>query len=581
MLVADVPEGEIDYMRFMDGSADGLEVAISLRRIEQATTTVTAARVASNPGDNGVWDGGENVEVAIGFTTAVRVSTANDAKPSVEIVLDGMRRSASYTGGSGTRTLHFAYEVTNADGEPAKARLVSNGLRENGARIEDTDGEDVDLGFFVAPWVSDVWLAQDASGDNVWTPGESVEVYARFSEAVTVESGPPRIGITIAGASVRLNYREGSETDTLRFAHVLPGGNPDLTEIAIASNAITLNAGSIEGSESGLAAELKYEGTEATGDGNGRRTDPLTVAFHDVPDGHEGAEFTFGVELSEDVTLSDAGLRDHALAASNAAVTAVEAVTGRERRAWRVTVAPAGTGDVTVTLRESAQCSAPGAVCTSDGRKLSSAHSATVPDTRSGTIAFTVDLEDVPAEHDGESAIAFRVTFNKEPVDYSYVTLRDATMRIARGGTRLTPSVSRVTPGQNDAWNVTVGPEGTEDVSIAIGPFASCADAGAVCAANDEVLSNAVSKTILGPPGLSVADARVHEAAGATLDFAVTLARASGSTVRVDYATADGTATATQDYEETSGTLTFARARPERRCRCRCSRTGTTRARRR
>ena len=559
VLVADVPEGEIDYMRFMDGSADGLEVAISLRRIEQATTTVTAARVASNPGDNGVWDGGENVEVAIGFTGAVRVSAANDAKPSVEIVLDGMRRSAGYTGGTGTKTLHFAYEVTNADGEAAKARLVSNSLRENGARIEDTDGEDVDLGFFVAPWLSDVWLAPDASGDNVWTPGESVEVYARFSEAVTIESGPPRIGITIGGATVRLNYREGSETDTLKFAQALPRGNPDLTEIAIASNAITLNGGSIEGSGSGLAAELEYEGTEATG--NGRRTDPLTVAFHDVPEGHEGAEFTFEVELSEDVTLSDAGLRDHALAASNAAVTAVEAVTGRERRAWRVTVAPAGTGDVTVTLRETAQCSAQGAVCTSDGRKLSSAHSATVPDTRPGTIAFTVDLEDVPAEHDGESAIAFKVTFNKEPVDYSYRTLRDTTMRIMRGGTRLTPRVSRVTPGQNDAWNVTVAPEGTEDVSIAVGPFASCADAGAVCAANDEVLSNAVTRTILGPPGLSVADARAYEAAGATLDFAVTLGRASKATVTVDYATSDGAgagaAVAGEDYTETAGTLTF------------------------
>ena len=557
VLTANVPEGEINYMRFMDGSADGLEVAISLRRIEQATTTVTAARVASNPGDNGVWDEGENVEVAIGFTKAVRVSTANDAKPSVEIVLDGMRRSAGYTGGSGTRTLHFAYEVTDADGAPAKARLVSNSLRANAARIEDTDGEEVELGFFVAPWVSDVWLAQDASGDNVWTPGESIEVYARFSEAVTVESGPPRIGITIAGATVRLNYREGSETDTLKFAHVLPGGNPDLTEIAIASNAITLNAGTIEGSESGLAAELEYEGTEATGDGNGRRTDPLTVAFHDVPDGHAGAEFTFGVELSEDVTLSDADLRDHALAASNAAVTAVEAVTGRERRAWRVTVAPAGTGDVTLTLRESAQCSAPGAVCTSDGRKLSSAHSATVPDTRSGTIAFTVDLEDVPGEHDGESAITFKVTFNKEPVEYSYRTLRDATMQIMQGGARLTPSVSRAIPGQNDAWSVTFDPEGTEDVSIAIGPFASCADAGAVCAANDEVLSNAVTRTILGPPGLAVADAEVYEAAGATLDFAVTLGRASVSTITVEYATSDETATANEDYEPRAGTLTF------------------------
>ena len=98
-----------------------------------------------------------------------------------------------------------------------------------------------------------------------------------------------------------------------------------------------------------------------------------------------------------------------------------------------------------------------------------------------------------------------------------------------------------MTPGKNDAWNVTVAPEGTEDMGIAIGPFASCADAGAVCAANDEVLSNAVTRTILGPPGLIVADAEVYEAAGATLDFAVTLGRASTSTITVEYATSDET----------------------------------------
>ena len=39
--------------------------------------------------------------------------------------------------------------------------------------------------------------------------------------------------------------------------------------------------------------------------------------------------------------------------------------------------------------------------------------------------------------------------------------------------------------------------------------------------------------------------------------FTVTLAPASGQSVSVDYATADGTATAPADYAATSGTLTF------------------------
>ena len=56
----------------------------------------------------------------------------------------------------------------------------------------------------------------------------------------------------------------------------------------------------------------------------------------------------------------------------------------------------------------------------------------------------------------------------------------------------------------------------------------------------------------------AVADARVNEGPGATLPFIVTLSRAASNTVTVDYATADGTATAGQDYETASGTLVFA-----------------------
>ncbi len=59
-------------------------------------------------------------------------------------------------------------------------------------------------------------------------------------------------------------------------------------------------------------------------------------------------------------------------------------------------------------------------------------------------------------------------------------------------------------------------------------------------------------------PGLSVADAEVNEGADATLSFQVTLSRAASGSVTADWATADGTATAGQDYTAARGTLTFA-----------------------
>ena len=59
-------------------------------------------------------------------------------------------------------------------------------------------------------------------------------------------------------------------------------------------------------------------------------------------------------------------------------------------------------------------------------------------------------------------------------------------------------------------------------------------------------------------PAVSVADASAEEGTDATVDFEVTLSRSPGAAVTVRYATADGTATAGEDYTATSGTLSFA-----------------------
>ena len=63
---------------------------------------------------------------------------------------------------------------------------------------------------------------------------------------------------------------------------------------------------------------------------------------------------------------------------------------------------------------------------------------------------------------------------------------------------------------------------------------------------------------VRGPAALAVADAETEEKRGARLDFEVTLSRAVPQPVTVDYATADGTANAGQDYVAADGTLTFA-----------------------
>ena len=65
-------------------------------------------------------------------------------------------------------------------------------------------------------------------------------------------------------------------------------------------------------------------------------------------------------------------------------------------------------------------------------------------------------------------------------------------------------------------------------------------------------------------PALRVTDAGAREGSDATLDFAVTLDRATDATVTLAFATADGTATAGADYTATSGRLIFTPGETER-----------------
>ena len=103
-----------------------------------------------------------------------------------------------------------------------------------------------------------------------------------------------------------------------------------------------------------------------------------------------------------------------------------------------------------------------------------------------------------------------------------------------------------------------VKPKSWKDVTVTLAGGRACSEEGAVCTADGRSVSNTSSVTIGGPVRIRIEGARAKEGKDASLDFAVTLNRAAGHAVSVDYATQDDTATRARTTRPRPGTLTFA-----------------------
>ena len=100
---------------------------------------------------------------------------------------------------------------------------------------------------------------------------------------------------------------------------------------------------------------------------------PLTAAIHDKPSSHDGSTaFTFELRLSENIkNLSYTTLHEHALTVTGGTVDKARRLAAPSNVRWEITVTPASSSDVIIVLPITSDCTAQGAICTSDSRKLS------------------------------------------------------------------------------------------------------------------------------------------------------------------------------------------------------------------
>ena len=545
---------------------------------------VTHAHGDSEPGHRFDWRGyfREAASGPLLSVTDAEATEGDDGALGFTVRLDREARSevtADYATADGTATAGTDYTATSGTltftpGETAKTVQVP--VADDG---DEDDGETLTL------------RLSNASGAGVWSEGGEATGTIHNREAEET-AGPPltasfedlpgehdgesaftfriafseRIGwmngrrlredvVAVAGGRATAAGRVDRRRDLWQVT-VEPDSGADVT--------VTLEAGAACRTPAAVCTSdgrALSETISATVAGPAQETAvaPLTASFEAVPGEHDGeSAFRFRLAFSEPIAISYRSLREDAFAVTGGRVTRGKRVDGR-KDLFEITVEPDGGGDVAISLPAGRDCEVSGAICTwgPPRKPLTNTPSATVagPAQESAPAPLTASFEGMPETHGGGSAFGFRIAFS-EAVAIAPGALRADGLRVSGGAVA---DIDRV-DGRADLFEVSVRPDAGGDVTIVLPGGRECGAAGAVCTQGEPArrLANTARATVRGLASLSVADARAREGEDPTLDFAVTLDRASSGTVTVDYATLDGSAKAGEDYTRTSGTLSFA-----------------------
>ena len=534
------------------------------QQVEIVPPTVDGTPSVSGAGTDAQWSLGETVGVTVTFSEAVDVGT-NGGTPSVGVELGGSStaaRSAAYASGSGTAELVFGYTLVQGDGSHSLMAVTPNSLALNGGTIRSaesqTNAQLAHNGTVVQLGGSTRSTEPEVSFQDV---PKSHDGATAFTVGVQFSGQPDGLSATRDAASV-LEVTGGSVTgarvasksaDPAWEVTVVPDGLGEVT-IEVPVRACTeANAVCIGGRSLSRAVETTVPGTPMT----------MTARFTQTPSAHDGSNgFELHMEFSHEP--ENFSYRTVQGALFDIEGGRIERVWRRERgkdRQWGMVVAPGGGGAVTLVARATSDCAAPHAVCDAGGRKFAGGLTVTIPGPEPSGQAqvadpITASWSRKPDEHDGASQFDLHLDFSRAPVNnFSYHAIAGGVVSVQGG--RISRVWRRVR-GQNDQWGVQVTPSGTDGVTVSVNGTTDCAAQHAVCAADGGMLEDGAQAVISGPAALSMANARVEEERGATLDFVISLSRSRNEATTVEYVTSDDTARAGEDYTATAGTLIFA-----------------------
>ena len=267
------------------------------------------------------------------------------------------------------------------------------------------------------PTVTGTPALSPAGTDQRWTAGETIEATLTFSEAVTggITNGTPSVGIGFGAETRSASYLRSSGTRALVFGYTLVQTDGEHQSIRLDPDSPALNGGTIHSIATGTDAALAHNGTAKLGTASRDAPVPSgpTAGATGLPASHDGsAPFTFELRFSETPKddLSYTTLKDHAFTVTTGDGTNAQRLEPPGNVRWETTVTPnANKKTVAIVLPATTDCTAEGAICTQDGRKLSKELELTVevvntPATDAPTISGTLRVGETLTA--GTSAVA-------------------------------------------------------------------------------------------------------------------------------------------------------------------------------
>ena len=228
-----------------------------------------------------------------------------------------------------------------------------------------------------------VTFTDDADNQESLTSAETLAVAAKPNTAATGEptiSGTPQVDETLTADTSPIADEDGLTNVSYKYQWLRDGadiaGQTNSTyRLVSADQDKTIKVRVTFRDDVDNAESLTSMATTAVA---AQPTSLLTASFANVPADHDGSNFTFQLSFSENVEAGYARIRDHAFTVTGATIDSASRITQGSNQGWTVEVDPTGNGSVTITLPETTDCDASGAICTDDSRKLSHSTSATV-----------------------------------------------------------------------------------------------------------------------------------------------------------------------------------------------------------